>query len=588
MTVVTVNSSRALMNAVQFATDGDVIKLAPGAYSGIILKSANFANGVTVTSADPNNPATITDLRVRGSDGLTFSNLNFTNTGNLNLAFQFSGSSNLTLDNLKISGVPGSAAAMNAQLMVIRDSSNVQLTNSEFSYGWHGVTILNTDFATVQDNYFHDLRTDGVRGGGNSDYTIRGNVFTNFHPAAGDHPDAIQIWTTQTNQSASNITIESNVIMRGNGSPMQGIFIRDVSGSLPFQNVIIADNMIAGALFNGIAVNNINNGYIADNIVQAFAGQPSGIQMPNMGNVVVQSNQASRFFGGLYGLQGQQGNAIIPVAADQGIGIVNQWLSQHAGFVNTWSSIDPTVLSALHWNGTTGAGGGPYVPPSPVPTPPPTPTPTPTPPSDQTDTPPPASDGGTSTPPVLGQKIVGTANADTIDGSTGDDSIVGLSGNDVLRGGDGHDRIEGNSGNDKLIGGLGDDRLHGSDGNDAIDGGSGNDIIDGGPGDDAMTGGAGADVFRFRVTEADSGDVDVITDFQSGTDRIHIVDNQSSSAAEQTFIGTQAFHRQAGEIRYVDGAAGVTVQVDVNGDGAADFDFAVRGVHELTVKDFIL
>ena len=574
------------MNAVQFAADGDVIKIAPGTYSNIILRNASFANGVTVTSADPNNPAVITDMKVRGSDGLTFSNLSLTNTGNLNLAFQFSGSSNLTLDNLNISGVAGSAAAMNAQLMIIRDSSNIQLTNSEFSYGYHGVSLLNTSFATVQGNYFHDLRTDGVRGGGNSDYTIRSNVFTNFHPAVGDHPDAIQLWTNNTSTSASNIIIDSNIVMRGNGSPTQGIFMRDISGTTPFQNVVVTNNVVVGGRYNGIAISGVSNGFFADNIVQSFLDQPSGIRLQASTGVVVQGNETSKFYIGTQAYSGLNGNVLIGSATDGGAGMLNYWFSQHPEFISAWSGIDPAVLSALQWDGAAGAGGGSYVSPTPVPTPTPTPTPTSTP--DQSDTPPPASDGGTSTPALTGQKIVGTASADVIDGSTGDDAITGAAGDDVVRGGDGHDRVEGNGGNDKLVGGLGDDRLHGGDGNDVIDGGSGNDIIDGGPGNDVMTGGVGADVFRFRVAETDSGDVDVITDFQSGIDRLHIIDNQTTSAVTQTFIDTQAFHHRAGEIRYVDGTAGVTVQVDVNGDGTADFDFALRGVHELTVKDFIL
>lgn len=585
MTVVTVTSSQGLMNAVQFAADGDVIKLASGTYSGIILRTANFANGITITSADPTRPAVITDLKVRGSDGLTFSNLNLTNTGNLNLAFQFSGSSNLTLDNLNVSGVPGSAAAMNAQLMIIRDSSNIQLTNSEFSYGYHGVSLLNTSFATVQGNYFHDLRTDGVRGGGNSDYTIRSNVFTNFHPAVGDHPDAIQLWTNNTSTSASNIVIDSNIVMRGNGSPTQGIFMRDISGTTPFQNVVVTNNVVLGGRYNGIAISGVNNGFFADNIVQSFPDQPSGIRLQASTGVVVQGNETSKFYIGTQAYSGLNGNMLIGSATDGGTATLNSWFSQHPEFTSAWTSIDPAVLSALHWNGVTGTGGGSYVPPSPAPTPTPTPTPVP----DQS-APPPADGGTTSapTPAYPGQRIIGTASADTIDGTAGDDVITGGAGNDVIRGADGHDRIEGNAGNDMLIGGLGDDRLHGRDGNDVLDGGAGNDILDGGPGDDVMTGGAGADVFRFRVTEADMGDVDVITDFQSGTDRLHIIDNQTTSAVTQAFIGTQAFHRQAGEIRYVDGTAGVTVQVDVNGDGAADFDFSLRGVHELTVKDFIL
>lgn len=569
MTVVTVNTSQALMNAVQFAVDGDVIKLAPGTYSNIILRNANFANGITVTSADPNHPAVITDMKVRGSDGLTFSNLNLTNTGNLNLAFQFSGASNLTLDNLTVSGVPGSAAAMNAQLMLIRDSNHVQLTNSEFSYGWHGVTILNTDFATVQSNYFHDLRTDGVRGGGNSDYTIRSNVFTSFHAAPGDHSDAIQLWTTQTSQSASNIIIESNVVLRGNGTPMQGILIGDVSGSLPFYNVIIADNMIAGTLFNGISASSIKNGYIADNIVQAFADQASGIQASNLSNVVIQSNQASRFFGGLYGLQGQ-GNVTLPVATDQGTGMVNQWLSQHAQFISAWLADDPTVLAALHWNGSTGTpspgGGTPTLPP------PVDPAPTPTP---------------DSPPPVDSDPTTGAIN-----GTVGDDIIIGKVIGDVIRAGAGDDFISGRAGNDTVLGDAGHDMVRGDDGNDVLDGGAGNDVVDGGRGNDRMTGGAGADVFRFRVWESDRGDVDVITDFLSGTDRIHITDFKFGTPVSDrqgfSFIGTASFHGRAGEIRYTDGATGVVVQSDVNGDGASDFEFSLRDVHALSVKDFIL
>lgn len=589
MTVVTINSSQALMNAVQFAVDGDIIKLAPGTYSGIILRNASFANGITITSADPNAPATITDLTVNGSDGLTFSNLNLTNTGNINIAFRFSGSTNLTLDNLNVSGVAGSAAAMNAQLMLIRDSSHVQLTNSEFSNGWHGVSILNTDFATVQNNYFHDLRTDGVRGGGNSDYTIRGNVFTSFHPAPGDHADAIQLWTTQTTQSASNIIIEANVVMRGNGSPIQGILMGDVSGVLPFKNVLVAQNVVAGGMFNGIAVHSVINGYIADNVVQAFADQSSGLQGSNLNNVVITANQATKFFGGLYGLQGQQGNTLLPIATDGGDGAINQWLAQHSGFVSAWSAIDPAVLSALNWNGSTPApsgstgGSGSYVPPPPAPAPAPAP--------DQVDATPSAPvNSSPDVPSTQGAHVVGGGGADVIDGSAAMDLISGHAGNDILRGGGGNDRLLGNSGDDTLMGESGDDNIRGDDGNDALDGGAGQDLLDGGRGSDVLTGGADGDLFRFRTFETDLAGKDVITDFQRGLDRILITDGDYAPAApgEFRFIGVQSFKGSAGEVRYTDGAAGVTVHTDVNGDGAADFEFTLKGVHSLSVSDFIL
>jgi Ca2+-binding RTX toxin-like protein len=72
--------------------------------------------------------------------------------------------------------------------------------------------------------------------------------------------------------------------------------------------------------------------------------------------------------------------------------------------------------------------------------------------------------------------------------------------------------INGTSGNDVLVG---------TSGNDVINGFDGNDQITGGAGADTLTGGAGSDTFIY-LSSADSiaGNSDVITDFESGNDRI--------------------------------------------------------------------
>jgi Ca2+-binding RTX toxin-like protein len=61
--------------------------------------------------------------------------------------------------------------------------------------------------------------------------------------------------------------------------------------------------------------------------------------------------------------------------------------------------------------------------------------------------------------------------------------------------------------------------LLGSDGADTLSGGTANDVIAGGPGNDVVTGGAGADTFAFTAPPA-SGNLDRITDFASGTDKL--------------------------------------------------------------------
>jgi len=116
--------------------------------------------------------------------------------------------------------------------------------------------------------------------------------------------------------------------------------------------------------------------------------------------------------------------------------------------------------------------------------------------------------------------IVGTDNAETINGTPGRDiilagggadTIYAGDGNDVICGGDGRDRIKagrgadmidggplrdriwGEAGADTIIGGTGADRIVGNNGNDTIDGLGSKDRIKAGPGDDIVRGGGGDD-----------------------------------------------------------------------------------------------
>src|SRR3546814_17629153 len=87
------------------------------------------------------------------------------------------------------------------------------------------------------------------RSGGTNDVVISNNYFTDFHPVGADHPDAIQLWTTNTTESARNISITGNVFERGDGDIIQGIFLRDQSGGkLPYQDVTISDNIVLGGM----------------------------------------------------------------------------------------------------------------------------------------------------------------------------------------------------------------------------------------------------------------------------------------------------------------------------------------------------
>ena len=67
-----------------------------------------------------------------------------------------------------------------------------------------------------------------------------------------------------------------------------------------------------------------------------------------------------------------------------------------------------------------------------------------------------------------------------------------------------------------LTGGIGDDLIDGAGGDDTLIGNNGDDILIDGAGQDVLTGGNGADTFVF----APDGQLDTITDFQVGIDRL--------------------------------------------------------------------
>jgi len=157
-------------------------------------------------------------------------------------------------------------------------------------------------------------------------------------------------------------------------------------------------------------------------------------------------------------------------------------------------------------------------------------------------------------------------------------------------GGEGDDRIVGNTARNMLAGSDGKDRISGNEGNDTLKGGSGNDALAGGAGSDVLYGGSGRDAFRFGAT--DMGRRDVIMDFRKGQDRIDLrsLDANEHRKGDQAFkfIGTDAFHGKAGELRVSE--SGRSVWADTDGDGDADLSIALslKGVVTLSRSDFLL
>lgn len=165
----------------------------------------------------------------------------------------------------------------------------------------------------------------------------------------------------------------------------------------------------------------------------------------------------------------------------------------------------------------------------------------------------------------------GNALTNRISGNAGDNLIHAMGGNDDIYAGAGHDTIYGDSGNDLLKGDAG------------------NDVIIGGAGHDNMHGGTGADRFVWNeLTDPGFGryERDVINDFNAAEQDLF---DFSQFAIPLTFIGAGAFSSTAGELHYTyDGLGNTILSADTSGDGNADFEIQLVGIHTLTANDFLL
>ncbi len=123
--------------------------------------------------------------------------------------------------------------------------------------------------------------------------------------------------------------------------------------------------------------------------------------------------------------------------------------------------------------------------------------------------------------------IVGSSDADRLNGDNGNDRLLGGGNSDTLFGGVGNDLLNGGTGNDFLFGGKGSDTLQGGRGDDALYGGNGSDVLVGDGGKDTLTGGLGADTFVLRSNSSVSAPAvaDIITDFNSFEDAIGLTNN---------------------------------------------------------------
>jgi parallel beta-helix repeat protein len=527
-TTVTVSNTTELSAALKNAHGGDTILLKAGTYDGVQIYGLGYNGTVTIQSADPTHQALINNLDIEGSSGIAVKNVNVDVTGTSNYAVYVGDASHISLDHLTVFGTQ---TVLTGVGVMVRNSNDVSVTNSDLSKLGSGIGHLDGSGLTISNNTLHDLEADGVFGGGTSHVVVSGNNFSSFFTWPGDHPDAIQFWS-----GSNDVQITNNVITRGDGNAFQGIFLEDTN------NITITGNAMAGTMGDGISLARSSNAVIENNFLNEYTDQGTAIIVRGgSANVTAVHNAA---FVSNYAADGVNPNFVgsdNTLTAPSEVGdltALKAWLSAHAGVTATTTGGDGSDTLT----GTAGAD---------------------------------TMSGGLGDDAYIvnhaGDAIVEAANAgvDTVNSSISSYTLGANVENLALTGTTAQTGV-GNELNNVLIG---------NDVHSTLVGGAGNDTLVSMAGATTLTGGAGSDVFSIGAAPTSAVQ---ITDFVSGQDKLDLhtllANYHGSDPVADNWVQFQAT------------SSGLSVLVDVDGPtGPAGYVAVAKlaGVNSLAASDWI-
>ena len=145
------------------AKSGDTILLSAGNYGNVSLNGIVFSGEVTITSKDAGNPATLTGLTVANSQGLSFENLHMDYSNPWTVwNTQVNNSKNISFDNINFHGSLNNNPADDENAMLIRGSTNVTVTNSEFQeLSWSAPSEVIHPVSWSEDHFGWNERWQG-------------------------------------------------------------------------------------------------------------------------------------------------------------------------------------------------------------------------------------------------------------------------------------------------------------------------------------------------------------------------------------------------------------------------------------------
>ncbi|MFX0547535.1 right-handed parallel beta-helix repeat-containing protein [Roseovarius sp. S1116L3] len=313
-------TSEEFYKAVQEATGGDRIELAPGDYGDIALRNLNYDENIVITSLDAENQATFNTVKLWEVSNVTFDNLFFDftpdeETVGWDSALKADKSSNISVINSRFEGgpavagisadaEPGTQGAQGIEgevigrAMAFNWSQNIVIENNDISQFESGVRFKEVDGVLFNGNEIYDFRTVSVGGSDVSNLSMENNYFHDANPwkfgGLGDHGDFVHFWTSGPDAPVSeNHYFANNIFDQGEGTAILGFLYGDNNGP-GFRNVVIENNLIYNGNAQAITMQNVDGLIVRDNSLLPSSGFEHDAPQISLNegtrNVVIENN----------------------------------------------------------------------------------------------------------------------------------------------------------------------------------------------------------------------------------------------------------------------------------------------------------
>ncbi|WP_010546189.1 right-handed parallel beta-helix repeat-containing protein [Sphingomonas elodea] len=268
-----VGSDVQLAAALKVAKGGERIMLRPGNYGLVVVQNRTWPKPVTIESADPARPATISRFLAVNTTGMTLRNLEFTRSLGAERVWakiaEITGGADIRFEGGSFHGSLDGDPSNDMQGLSARGTKNLVVSGMKFQDLNLGFICDDCSDLVVRNSVFSFLATDAMNIPGARGATITDNFFHDFRPIPGAHPDGIQCWTLRKISGCKDVAITGNTFRGDPGHEFQGVFFGDEAKVGGYDRILIANNSFVCTLWHAVNISLGSDIQIIDNEIVA-------------------------------------------------------------------------------------------------------------------------------------------------------------------------------------------------------------------------------------------------------------------------------------------------------------------------------